>query len=445
MRAAIVGAGPTGLYLSIALARRGHQVVVVDRDQGPRRDGSWERRGVMQFHHPHAFRHQVVEALRAEMPEVLDAMFVAGAEAVAIPGAPEGVVAMRCRRLPFERVLRTAASREPGVELRTGLVESVVSEGGRAAGIRVDGRIIAADLVVDASGRAGRLGRDLRAPAEGGDSGIAYVAQQHELLPGADLGPTNTPIGMLEAFPGFLSLVFQHDSRTFSTLLVRATSDRRLAGLRIPAAFAAALRAVPSLAAWTDPRRSRPITPVMPGAHLYNSYRAQLDASGKVALPGLVFVGDAVCTTNPAFGRGVTTSLLQARHLLKVLGDHEADLESVAIELDDWCTLNIRPWFEDHVYSDADLLRRWGGEDIDLTRPLPSDLVVAAGLADPTLMPTLGPYLGMFAPPSSLDPVQGRACEIYASGWRPPVPAGPSRDELADLVESHALAGTVAG
>ena len=35
MRSVIVGAGPTGLYTAIALARRGHQVTVIDRDPGP--------------------------------------------------------------------------------------------------------------------------------------------------------------------------------------------------------------------------------------------------------------------------------------------------------------------------------------------------------------------------------------------------------------------------
>ncbi len=70
-RVVIAGAGPTGLYLAIALARRNHQVIVVDRDRGPAPDGSWGRKGVMQFHHPHGFRGQVVDALIAEMPEVL--------------------------------------------------------------------------------------------------------------------------------------------------------------------------------------------------------------------------------------------------------------------------------------------------------------------------------------------------------------------------------------
>jgi 2-polyprenyl-6-methoxyphenol hydroxylase-like FAD-dependent oxidoreductase len=72
MRAIIVGAGPTGLFTAMALARRGHDVVLVDRDPGPPASGTWQRKGVMQFHHAHTLRGPVVEALRAEMPDVLE-------------------------------------------------------------------------------------------------------------------------------------------------------------------------------------------------------------------------------------------------------------------------------------------------------------------------------------------------------------------------------------
>jgi glycine/D-amino acid oxidase-like deaminating enzyme len=108
MRVSIVGAGPTGLFTAIALARRGHRVTVVDRDRGPAGDGTWERRGVMQFHHPHGLRKQVVDALEAEMPEVRAALIAAGAVETILPaesGRPATVVGMQCRRSTFERVL----------------------------------------------------------------------------------------------------------------------------------------------------------------------------------------------------------------------------------------------------------------------------------------------------------------------------------------------------
>jgi len=431
MRAVIVGAGPTGLYTAIALARRGHRVTVIDRDPGPDGGQWWDRKGVMQFHHPHFFRQQVAEALLAEMPEVWQGLLAAGAEPATLPGRPGVSAGLHCRRLMFERVLRAA---EPGVTVRTGHADQVAGAWGRAAGVKVGGRQVDADLVIDAGGRAGRLTRGLRRPAEGGDCGIAYVSRQYQMLPGAPHGPVNAPFGVIETYPGYHVAVLVHDNRILSALIARASTDRRLAALRTPAAFEAAARAVPALAAWTDPGRSRPITQVLPGGRLYNSYHGQLNDADQVALDGLIYAGDAVCTTNPAAGRGVTTSLLQARQLISLLDEYGRDFTSCSLAFDSWCAATIRPWVADHVYCDADLIRRWSGGDVDLTRPLPSDLIMAATQTDPGLMEVVGPYQAMLAPPASLDAVQARARDIYASGWRPPVPPGPAREELAGLV-----------
>ena len=438
MRTVIVGAGPTGLYSAIALARRGHQVVVVDRDPGPDGDRWWDRKGVMQFHHPHFFRHQVADALLTEMPEVWHALLAAGAEPATVPGQPGLLGGLHCRRLTFERILRAAARAEPRVMLRTGHVDAVSTERGRATGVKVDRHQVDADLVIDAGGRAGRLTRELRAPAEGGDCGVAYVSRQYRMLPGAARGPVNAPFGVIEVYPGYLAAVFIHDSGILSALIARASADRRFAALRTASVFEAASRAIPALAAWTQPGHVQPITPVLPGGRLYNSYRGQLNDAGQVALDGLIYAGDAVCTTNPTAGRGVTTSLLQAQRLIGLLEEHRRDLTSCSLAFDHWCTGNIKPWFDDHVCWDADLIRRWSGQDVDLTRPLPPDLIVAAAQTDPEMIKAVGPYLAMLAPPTSLDVVRARARDIYASGWRPPTPPGPTREELAELVTAAA-------
>lgn len=434
MDVAVVGAGPTGLYLSVALARRGHAVTVVDRDTGPAPDGSWPRRGVMQFHQPHAFRGQVVEALLAEMPEVWDALLAAGAEPARLPEPPQQIVGLRCRRMTFERALRAAAAAEPGVTFLAGHADEVLAQRGRATGVRVDGTEVAADLVVDASGRAGRLTRPLRAPAEGGPCGSAYVSRQYALVDGAEWGPLTMPIAAVSFHRGYGVIVFPHDNGVFSTVIARPDHDDALARTREDRVFDAVAAAVPLLAAWTDPARARPITPVLPGGPQHNAYRGQRDEAGRIPLPGLVCVGDAVCTTNPAAGRGVATSLMQARRLVALLDEHGTDHVACAEELDAWCAREIRPWFVDHVETDAGLERRWAGEDVDLTRPLPSDLIAAAAQADPSLMRVVGPYLGMRALPETLRAVEPRAREIYASGWRPPAPDGPTHDELVALV-----------
>ncbi|HEY4990504.1 MAG TPA: FAD-dependent oxidoreductase [Nakamurella sp.] len=434
MHAIIVGAGPTGLFAGIALARRGLRVTVIDRDSGPESGQEWRRVGVMQFHHPHGFRQQVVDALRAEMPEVLDDLLTAGAEPATQPDQPGRVLGLRCRRMTFERVLRSAAAVEPGLTLQTGHVEQVSCAGGRAVGVRMNGQVVDADLVVDASGRAGRVGDGLRAAAAVGDCGVAYVSRQYRLRPGAEPGPMNSPVGMVSTYAGYQVIVFLHDNRYFSTLVVRASTDHQLAALREVEAFDAVARVVPALAEWTDPVRAHASTSVLPGGRLYNSYRGQLTADGRVALPGLFFVGDSVCTTNPAVGRGVATSLMQVEHLLALLDAGSDDFEACSHAFDRWCVENIQPWFHDHAYADSQLARRWSGHDIDLTQPVPSDLIMAATAVDPTMLKVVGPYMAMLALPASLGEVEPRAHEIYSSGWRSPTPDGPTRDQLADLL-----------
>jgi 2-polyprenyl-6-methoxyphenol hydroxylase-like FAD-dependent oxidoreductase len=432
MRTVIVGAGPTGLFTAIALARRGRDVVVVDRDPGPGDDGSWRRSGVMQFDHAHTFRGPVVDALRAEVPDALRAVLQAGATIASGPdGAP---VALRSRRAVLERALRDIAAREPRLRLLTGHVDGVVSEGKRAVGVDVGGTRLSADLVIDASGRASRVMRGLRGAAEGGPCGAAYVSRQYQLAAAAEPGPVNSPIGLSLSMRGYFAVMFTHDARNFSITITHDGADRRMHLLRHRTVFETAVRTIPLLADWIDPTRARPVTPVLPGGRLYNSYRGQRDDDGHV-VPGLVAVGDSVCTTTPLAGRGVTLGYRQAQALVELLVAHGDDTRAATEEFDHWCTAHVRPWFLDHVHCDGDRLRRWAGGDVELDSLLPSDMVVAAARADAALRAGVAAYDRMAALPSSLDGLQSRARAVYASGWRPPIDAGPDRDELAALCQ----------
>ena len=443
MQCVIIGAGPTGLVLGMGLARRGHLVTIIERDGGPQADGTWRRQGVMQFHHAHAVRPQVGAVLLAEAPTAYERVLEAGAEPVTtmLPDGSSMSGWLRCRRSTLERAIREAALATPGLTLRQGHVQRVIAHGRRASGVRVDGSEVAADLIVDASGRMGRVSQQWRERSYlGGDTGIAYVDRQYRLRPGAEPGPLSTATAWVQDFVGFQVFVLLNEHGIFSVVLARPADDLRLRGLRHDSAYQAACRAIPGLATWTDPERATPITPVLVGGRLLNHYRSQRGPDGALALPGLFFAGDAVATTTPIFGRGLATSLVQVRELLRLCDMYGSDLTSAGEEFDAWCDANMRPWVQDHVHMDEARRRRWAGEAIDLTERVPSDLILAAIPADPRIGEAVAPYISMSALPSCLDPVEPRARAVYESGWRPSLPSHPTRDDVAAIVAQHQLA-----
>jgi 2-polyprenyl-6-methoxyphenol hydroxylase-like FAD-dependent oxidoreductase len=419
--------------LGAALARRGHQVTSVDRDPGPTGD-AWIRRGVMQFEHAHGFRPQVPMALQAEWPQAHHSWLNLGARPVEGPD-PAGSrrqLGVLSRRSTFERALRDAAAKQPGLTLRTGHVDGLAFDRGQVVGARVNGSLVEADVVVDASGRAGRLGRTSaqgRGPELDGDCGLAYVDRTYRLRPGADPGPMVTPLAYMADFDGYQCLVFLHEAGHFSVVLVRPTADAALKALRFDAAFEAACRAIPALAEWTRPDRAHPTSPVLVGGALRNVYRPQ------AGTPGLVAVGDSVATTTPTRGRGIAMACMQVTALVALL-DAGTDPATVAEPFGAWCDDAIEPWVADHIAIDGGMVRRWQGEDLDLSTPLTSDLIAAAVEADPRIGQHAGGYFAMTALPQTLSPAEPLARAVYQDGWRPAYAPGPTRDELVDVIRA---------
>jgi 2-polyprenyl-6-methoxyphenol hydroxylase-like FAD-dependent oxidoreductase len=367
------------------------------------------------------------------MPDVLTGLIDRGAAVTSRAADPWRPGALLCRREVLEVLLWRSALREPGITVITGHVDRVLAEGGRITGAAVSGRTVKAALVIDASGRASRALNDVRAPAHTAPCGAAYVGRQYRLHPNAEPGQMNSPIGLSLSLPGYLAVAFVHDSGTFSVTITHGGDDHRMRELRHPDVFESAVKAIPRLGDWIDPQRSAPITPVLPGGQLFNSYRRQSTDGDHPVAPGLISVGDAVCTTTPLAGRGVTMAFLQARELVHLLDQYGSDVDSATMAFDDWCEQRIRPWFTDHVYCDTERMVRWSGHDVDLDRPLPSDLIVAAADAAPELAPLITPYSVMDEGPESLARAEPHAREIYESGWRPAFADGPTRTELARL------------
>ena len=425
MTVAVVGAGPIGLVAALALAKRGRDVVVIDPEVGPEPDGSWRRHGVMQFGHPHFFRHQVRECLEQHVPEMWDAVVAAGGVVnAAPPQVPLPITTLAARRSTFEAALRLTAALHGRVSFLHGRAERVVVEGDRVVGLVVDGAVVDADLVVAATGRASDFGDDLRPPGEGAACGLSYVSRMYRALPGVE--PLVSFAPLRTQYDGYLAIVFPQDAGTHSALVLRPSVDRGLEQLWRTPAFDAAAALIPGLAPWTDPARFAPITDPMRGGTLTNAYRGQGTPPA-----GLFFLGDAVSTTNPSAGRGVGLGLRQVDALLRSLAEH-ADLRDASACFDAWCVEHIRPWYEDHVRDDAYLVRRYAGEDLDVEAPLPSHVIGDAAVEVLPLMAVVGPYQAMFALPSSLGAVEDEVRGMLRAGWRPQPEQGPTR---ADLIE----------
>lgn len=427
MRIAIAGGGPVGTFLGLGLARRGHEVTLVDRDPGPPASGEWRRSGVMQFAAPHGVLSRARQALLREVPDVYDALVAAGAQVRWLPQLPPETAILFCRRSVLEPGLRAAARSQPGLRWVTGHVDDVVLDDGAATGLAVAGRTIPAEVVVVATGKNSRLGDALRGPVEGGDSGFSGICGIYRSRDPGDACDLLVP-SVVEG-PGYLSMVMPSDAGHHSVLLCYPARDRRFRVLGEGAALHRAARAIPNLAPWSDPERFEPVAGTNVIANFPNTFRLQGPDAETPPARGLFFAGDAVATLNPENGLYLSLALPHAEYLMAMLEGSPSDLGGVSAALDAWAWERIRPWYLDHVLQDEWLSRRFAGRELDLEGRIPPDVIAAAAEVDPSLLAFIGPYRALLAEPDILDGAQHRVRELLRSGWRPPS-AGPGVEGL---------------
>jgi 2-polyprenyl-6-methoxyphenol hydroxylase-like FAD-dependent oxidoreductase len=133
-------------------------------------------------------------------------------------------------------------------------------------------------------------------------------------VPGAPL-PGLATSRVVVALDEFTIGIWGADNGVMQLAVAPLDRDHRFHSLRDPEVHTAVMRTVPLYAAWLD--GLEPITPVFPMAGLHNTLR-RLVVDGMPVVTGLHTIGDAVCTTNPTLGRGLSLALSGALDLVSV-------------------------------------------------------------------------------------------------------------------------------
>ncbi|HCO02088.1 MAG TPA: hypothetical protein DIT48_01750 [Actinobacteria bacterium] len=467
----VPGGGVAGLSASLAFARSGHHVVLLERDGPPNGDAPdevfdrWDRPGIAHFRQPHNFLGLARDVLLEEAPDVLDAVVAAGGlenrQYELIPGGwepeDERLVSICARRAVFEIALRRAVEAEPNVSMRVGTrVVGLLTAGTsrsdlpHVVGVRTGGgEEVRADLVADALGRTSPVMSWLdpltvRPPLERrSECGLLYYSRHFRCRPGLDVPAFPALLRGPRGDLGYLAFaVFVEDNRTFALVMMIPPWERELRALRFEEAYMAAASSMPSLAPWVHPDQSEPITPVLPMGRLQNLHRS-LMVDHQPVVVGIQPIGDALCHTNPSVAYGASLSVHHGFVLSRVAARAE-DIGSIAAAFDDAVGEDVAARFDAVSAEDRDRLRLWGGEPIDLRNPDDSMAlflrmsVYPAAARDPQLFRAVARRVNLFDPPDAMqrDPELIERARRMAVDAGPPPRTGPTRAELLETISA---------
>ncbi|MFF8960668.1 FAD-dependent monooxygenase [Streptomyces sp. NPDC014894] len=220
-RAVVIGGGLAGTLAAAALDGLADEITVVERDTLPA--GPEPRTSLPQARHAHLLWSGGARACEELLPGVTGRWLAAGARRVPLPTGlvtlsaqgwlrrwPEMQFMVACSRDLLDWVVREEVLRRPAVTLMQGwAARSLEGTARRVTGVRVDGPdgrelTLAADLVVDASGRGSRAvnwlgGLGITGIEEGRvDSGLVYATRLYR----APADSAEFPVVNVQSDPG---------------------------------------------------------------------------------------------------------------------------------------------------------------------------------------------------------------------------------------------------
>ncbi|OMI37219.1 NAD(P)/FAD-dependent oxidoreductase [Streptomyces sparsogenes] len=339
-RAVVLGGGWAGMLTAHVLARHLESVTVVERDILP--DGPHHRKGQPQARHVHVLWSSGAGIVENLLPGTAERLMAAGARRIGFQRDlvtltawgwqyrfPATAYAMMCTRPLLDWVVRDRILSGGRIEVEHG-TEAVELAGDRSqvTGVRVrdtgggEPRLLEADLVVDATGRASRLGHWLAAlglPAveqDVVDAGIGYATRMFKAPEGADgnFPAVQVAADPLTRQPGRFGVVYPQEGGRW---LVTLTSTR---GAPLPSdedeftGYAKVLRhsIVSDLMSVAEP-----ISPIFQS---HSGANRRMYPERMPRWPeGLLILGDSLAAFNPVYGHGMSAAARAAEALDKQL------------------------------------------------------------------------------------------------------------------------------
>jgi 2-polyprenyl-6-methoxyphenol hydroxylase-like FAD-dependent oxidoreductase len=387
VKVVVIGAGPAGLAVGLALARRGRPVTLVERDPAqPLGDPAgaferWVRPGVAHHRLPHSLLGRTRRALRENAPDVLEALLRAGAWENDLSGrlvrdasgpGDEDLVAVHCRRPFFECVLRRAVEDEPLVTVAstttaTGLIlQQDRATPPRVAGVRLQEGALDAAVVIDAGGRQSPIRRSLEQSgvpmpaAQAEPCGVIYYCRYYRLRAGVSYPAWTGVLGPSGTTDCARYSVFFGDNQTFAIVLGVPTSVRAFRALAREDAYTEAVSCFKALAPFIHSDVAEPITGVVAFGSLQNVFHPAL-RDGAPPVRGLHFIGDAYCHTNPLFAWGLCLALDYGFRLGRVIDEHPTDVEAQALAFAELTGVEAEQCFRAVAEEDRDRTLTWDG------------------------------------------------------------------------------------
>ena len=387
----VIGAGMAGLCTALSIAPTGRELHLLERDDAPPEGDAdeafehWNRRGVGQLRHSHAFLARLRSIIKTHHPALLTRLQEAGCREIGFadmlpdelkaqytpaPGDADMSV-LTSRRTTLELVMRRYVKALRGVTIHSGVfVRSAIIEALDGGQLRIDGvKGVKAgeasewrgDITIDASGRTSDIHEQIKAAGgtvteESEDCGILYYTRHYRLLPGVSEPPRGKTSGA-----GDLTFIkyglFPGDNGCFSiTLAVPEIELGLRAAVIDPVIFDTICSLLPGLALWTDPATSSPISKVFGMGDLRSRWRSFVSADQRATL-GFFAVGDSLVRTNPLYGRGCSFAAIEADLLRQVL-ETTHDPAARARVYDGRVKAELTPYYNDMRTQDRAAARR---------------------------------------------------------------------------------------